>query len=163
PLGEVVDGEDRTVLGREPLEARERPAVGLSASGELLEEDARSGHVLDVLVKDPGDAAELGRALRTVALDEPQERVDDSRMELSPATAQELGAGMLDGLRRLVRTPADDDLERVRGGHDVGLDRNEIAAQLVRIAGSVVALVMAPHDRDEVPKRLDRLHERCPA
>ena len=111
-------------------------------------------------MKDPGDTAELGRALRTVALDEPQERIDHRRMELSPAAAQELGAGMLDGLRRLVRTPADDDLERVRGGHDVRLDRNEIAAQLVRIAGSVVPLVMAPHDRDEVSKRLDRVNDR---
>src|SRR5207253_2493326 len=107
--GQVVDVEDRTDLGREPLEDRELPAVGLSAGGELLEEDARSGHVFDVLVQDPRDASELGRALRTVALDEPQERVDHSRMELGPATAQELRAGMLDGLRRLVRPAADDD------------------------------------------------------
>src|SRR5207244_7378852 len=160
PLGEVVDVQDGADLGGEPLQDRELTAVGLSARSELLEEHARSGHVFDVLVEDPRDATERGRALRAVALDEPQERVDHSRMKLSPATAQELGAGMLDGLRRLVRTAADDDLERVRGGYDVRLDRNEIAAQLVRIAGSVVPLVMAPHDRDEVSKRLDRVNDR---
>src|SRR2546428_286470 len=109
PLGEVVDVQDGADLGGEPLQDRELTAVGLSARSELLEEHARSGHVFDVLVEDPRDATELGRALRAVALDEPQEPADHSRMELSPAATQELGAGMLDRLRRLVRTPADDD------------------------------------------------------
>src|SRR5439155_1822925 len=118
-LGEVVDAQEAAALRGERMQDRVLTAVGLGARSKLLEEHARSGHVFDVLVEDPGDATELGRALRAVALDEPQERVDHSRMELSPAATQELGAGMLDRLRRLVRTPADDDLERVRGGDDV--------------------------------------------
>src|SRR5207253_5842388 len=128
PLGEIVDVQDGADLRGEPLQDRELTAVSLGARSELLEEDARSGHVFDVLMEDPRDATELGRALRAVTLDKPQERVDHCRMELSPATAQQLGAGVLNGLRRLVRTPADDDLERIRGGHDVRLDRNKIAA-----------------------------------
>ena len=138
------------------------PSVGLGARRELLEEESRSGHVLDVLVKDPGDAAELRRTLRAVALDEPQERVDHGGVELGPATAEELGAGVLDRLRRLVRATAHDDLERVRRGHDIRLDRHEIAAELVGIAGAVVALVMRSDDRHEVPKGLDRIHDRRP-
>src|SRR5437773_5204690 len=138
PLGELVYVEHGADLRSEPLEDRELPSVGLRARGELLEEHARSGHVLDVFVKDPGDTAELRRTLRAVTLDEPQERVDYGGMELGPAAAEQLGARVLDRLRRLVRTPADDDLERIRGRHDVCLDRHEIAAQLVGIAGSVV-------------------------
>ena len=162
PFGEVVDVEDGADLGREPLQDRELPAVRLGSRRELFEEDARSGHVLDVLVKDPRDTPELRRALRAVAFDEPEESVDDGGVELGPATPQKLRTRMLDGLRGFVRTPADDHLERVGRGHDVGLDRNQIAAKLVRIPRSVIPLVMAPYDRDQVSERLDRVHDRCP-
>src|SRR5256885_15799300 len=70
PPGEIVDVEHGADLRRETLQDRELPSVGLRARSELLEQDPRSRHVLDVLVKDAGDAAKLRRALRSVALDE---------------------------------------------------------------------------------------------
>ena len=45
--------------------------MGLGTCGEPLEKEAGAGHVLDVLVKDAGDAAQLRGALCAVALDEP--------------------------------------------------------------------------------------------
>src|SRR6267378_2477071 len=122
PLREIVDIENGADLRREPLEDRQLPSVGLSARRELFKEEPRSGHVLDVLVKDPGDAPELGGTLGAVPLDEPQERVDHGGVELGPATAEKLGTRVFDRLRRLVRATAHDDLEGIRGGHDVGLD-----------------------------------------
>ena len=81
-------------------------------------------------------------------------------MELAAPTAEELGAGELDALRRLVRTAAHDDLERVGGRDDVGLDRHEVAAELIGVTIAVVALVMRADDRHEVAERLDSVHDR---
>ena len=71
PLRQLVDVQHGADLRRESLQDRELATVGLGTCGELLEEDAGAGHVLDVLVEDPGDAAQLRGALRAVALDEP--------------------------------------------------------------------------------------------
>ena len=93
-----------------------------------------------------------------VALDETQKCIDDRGMELRSAATKELGARVLDGLSGLVRTAAHDDLERVGCRDHIGLDRDEVAAKLVRVAVSVVALVMASHDGDEIAKWLSRPH-----
>src|SRR5438093_1587548 len=71
PLRQLVDVQHRADLRREPLQDRELTTVGLGACGEPVETEAGAGHVLDVLVKDAGDAAQLRGALRAVALDEP--------------------------------------------------------------------------------------------
>ena len=134
--------------------------MGLGTCRELLEEEAGAWHVLDVLVQDAGDAAQLRGALRAVALDEPQERVDDGRVELGAATAEELSAGELDTLRRLVGTATHDHLERIGGRDDVGLYRHEVAAKLVGVSLAVVVFVMGAHDRHEVAERLDRVDDR---
>src|SRR5438105_15898749 len=104
----------------------------------MLEQEARTGHVLDVLVQDAGDPPQLRRALGPIALEHAQERVDYRRMELRAAAPQQLGARMLDRLRLLIRAAAHDDLECIRGPDEVRLDRDEGAPGLDGVSSPVI-------------------------
>ena len=157
---ELVDVEHRADLRRQPLEDRELPSMRVRGGRELLEHPARAGNVRHVLLFDRADAAEIGGAVLTVAVDDAEERVDDIGMELRPAAPHELGARELDALRLLVGAPAHDDLERVGRGDDVRLDRDRVTGELLGVAGAVEALVVRPHDRHEVAQRLDRREDR---
>jgi hypothetical protein len=128
--------------------------------GELLQ-DAAGARRSRSLLFDRAHAAKEVRARMAVALDDAKERVHDARMELRPAAAQQLGACELDRLRLLVRAAAHDHFERVRRGDDVRLHRDVVACEPLRIAVSVIALVVRANDRDEVAQRLDRGEDRC--
>ena len=85
-------------LARETLQDRELPGVRLGPRDVALEHLAGTRDVVDVLVLHRADPPQLHRPERPVALDDAEERVNDVRMELSPAEAHQLGDRELDRL-----------------------------------------------------------------
>ena len=111
---------------------------------------------------DRADPAEVRASLAAITLDDPDERLDDVRVELGATAPPELGDREVDALRRLVRALAHHDLVRVRGRDDVRGQRHGVSGKTVRVSGPVEALVVRLNDRHEVRERLDGGQDRCP-
>src|SRR5205814_8574707 len=102
----VVEVEDRAELRGQALEDSALPRVRVRVLRHPLAERARARDVLDVLVLDRADLAEVDAAFATIALDHADEGLHDRRMELRPAAPHELGHREVDALRGLVRALA---------------------------------------------------------
>src|SRR5207244_3200247 len=79
---ELVDVEHRADLRSQPLEDGELSSMRVRGRCELLEQAARTGNIRHVLLFDRADAAEIGGAVLTVAVDDAAERVGDSGTQL---------------------------------------------------------------------------------
>src|SRR5687768_3434759 len=74
---------------------------------------------------------------------QPDERLDDARVELAAGLRQDLGDGALDRPRLLVRARVGERVEDVRDGDDAPGDGYLLAREAARVAAAVPALVMA--------------------
>src|SRR5690606_32360318 len=75
-----------------------------------------------------------------------QQGVYATRIEQAATLVAQVGQRRLDLPRRLVRPRGHQCIEDVRDGHDACLQWNILANQAVRVAASVVALVVAKGD-----------------
>ena len=81
-------------------------------------------------------------------------------IELGAGAALELGQSSLDRERRPVRPVRGHRVERVRDAEQAGLDRDLLAAEAVRVARPVPALVVVEHVRQGGAEVRDSLDQR---
>src|SRR5439155_8857525 len=114
------------VAGRSPRRGRAPPHKHANAGSSLLRGSRGCQLLVDSLeLRLPG-----------------AERLDGLRVELPPRLNRDLARSLLPAERRPVRPRARHRVERVRDREDAPADRDLFAAELVRIAEAVPALVV---------------------
>jgi len=99
------------------------------------------------------EAVDLLEAVRRHAIGIQQAKdLDHLRIELGSGVLHQLVQGLDMRERLLVGALVDHGVVRVCDGHDPRAERDLLAAQAVRVAGSVEAFVVMQHDRDRIPQ-----------
>ena len=135
---------------REPEDGEERDV-------ERDREEGVEGH-RQTAVRRASSARTPGvRSTPRLALHDGRNKRDELGVELGAGLALELVERLLDGSGGPVRPVVDDRVVGVDQADDPRPDRDPLAAQAVRIARAVPALVVVAHDRGELRGGRERL------